>query len=302
MGTWITLFRERIPAFSYLILAAGLAASGSHLGQLTSVAMTRHLPPPINWGAMAVGACGAFIFFVVLRIMDEFKDYENDRIAHPQRPLPRGLLAPEQVARAVNFLVVTMLIYAIAVAFTNNTLGLFASLCYLLVTGYLWLMYREFYAAAWLTKRPLLYAASHQLILIPLCYFCTLMEYPIAWLHPKPVLFGITVLGAFFTYEVCRKLDPNAHPLIGTYLSHYGTLPTIALTACTIALSALGAFGLGLGPLLWPVEAILLALLALLVIAPHRFRVIEHAASLSLALHVWAIPLNLLSRMTGIAA
>ena len=302
MGTWVTFLKERIPALSYLILAAGLAASGNHLSQLTSVAMSGHMPPPINWRTMAVAACGTFVFFAALRIMDEYKDYEKDRIAHPQRPLPRGLLAPEQVARAVNILVVTMLIYAIAVTFATNFFGLFAGLCYLLVTGYLWLMYREFYAPAWLTKRPLLYAASHQLILIPLSYFVTLTVYPFAWLHPKPALFGITVLGAFFTYEICRKLDPNAHRLIGTYLSHYGTLRTIALAASTLGLSALGALGLGLGPLLWPFELLLLALMALLIIAPHRFKIVEHAASLSLVLHVWAIPLHLLLRMTGIAA
>ena len=114
--------------------------------------------------------------------------------------------------------------------------------------------------------------------------------------------FAITVLGAFFTYEICRKLDPNAHPLIGTYLSHYGTLPTIGLAVGTVALSALGALGLGLGPLLWPLELLLLALMALLIFAPHRFRIVEHAASLSLVLHVWAIALIEWLRVTGLTA
>lgn len=305
MGAWMTFLRERIPAFSYLLLAAGLAASGSALSRSVFAAMSLRIPPPPNWGTIAVVAAGAFVFFVVLRIMDDYKDYEKDRVVHPQRPLPRGVLAPRQAARAVNILVVAMLIYAISVALAAPSalfVNPFIGLCYLLVTGYTWLMYREFYAAAWLTRRPLLYAASHQLSLIPLAYFCCLADFPLAWLHAKPALFGITVLGAFFTYEICRKLDPNAHPLMGAYLSHYGRLPTIGLAVGAVALSALGALGLGLGALLWPLELLLLALMALLIIAPHRFKIVEQAASLSLVLHVWAIALSEWLRMTGITA
>lgn len=295
MGAWITFLRERIPAFSYLLLATGLAVSGVALNKL---APGPELASYVPWTVFAIPAAGAFLFFSVLRIMDEYKDYDKDRVAHPQRPLPRGVLAPAQVARAVNGLVLLMLVYALAVGIAAHPAGL----GYLLVTGYLWLMYREFYAGAWLADRPILYAASHQVILLPLCYFSALFFDFDAWRHAMTFSFAIAVLGAFFTYEICRKLDPNAHPLIGTYLSHYGTLPTIALTACTIALSALGAFGLGLGPLLWPVEAILLALLALLFVAPHRFKVIEHAASLSLVLHVWAFALSYWLKVIGITA
>ncbi len=249
---------------------------------------------PISWPAIGSAAVGALLFLAVLRIMDELKDYQKDRIAHPDRPLPRGVLRPRQVAAAVKGLVMAMLLFALAVGLRNTPAGL----SYLLVTGYLWLMYREFYTGPWLAGRPLLYAASHQLIILPLCYFCALTANPEAWRNAQPALFGITVLGAFFAYEICRKLDPNAHPLIQTYLSHYGTPKTIAAAVCTLALSALGALALGIGVLLWPLEAILLALLALLLIAPHRYKIIEHAASLSLALHVWAVPISAWLRLT----
>ncbi|MCY3904683.1 MAG: hypothetical protein OXF76_16080 [Caldilineaceae bacterium] len=295
MGAWITFLKERIPAFSYLLLAIGLAASGYALNKLTA---GPELASYILWTIFAIPAAGAFLFFTVLRIMDEYKDYNKDRVAHPQRPLPRGVLAPAQVARAVNGLVVFMLIYAFAVGIAYRPAGL----AYLLLTGYLWLMYREFYAGAWLSDRPILYAASHQVILLPLCYFSALFFDPDAWRRAVTFSFAITVLGAFFTYEICRKLDPNAHPLIGTYLSHYGTLPTIGLAVGTVALSALGALGLGLGPPLWPFELLLLALMALLIFAPHRFRIVEYAASLSLVLHVWAIALIEWLRVTGLTA
>ena len=269
---------------------SGLAVSAGALGSRPNPVEYA----PLSWPAIAIAAFGAFLFLAVLRIMDELKDFEKDRIAHPGRPLPRGVLAPQQVVAAVNGLVIAMLLFALAVGLRNTPAGL----SYLFVTGYLWLMYREFYAGPWLAGHPLLYAASHQLIILPLCYFCALASNPEAWRNPQPAFFGITVLGAFFAYEICRKLDPHAHPLIQTYLSHYGTPKTIAAAVCTLALSAIGALALGIGVLLWPLEAILLASLALLPIAPHRYKIIEHAASLSLALHVWAVPISAWLRLT----
>ena len=291
MGAWITFLKERLPLPSYLVLVVGLAISGNVLGGAAAPAE----PAAASWITTAIAAAGAFLFFAVLRIMDEYKDYEKDKVAHPHRPLPRGLIAPEQVAVAVKGLAVAMLLFSVAVGLANRPAGI----SYLLVTGYLWLMYREFYAGTWLANRPLLYAASHQIIILPLCYFCVLAASPDAWRHLQPALLGITVLGAFFTYEICRKLDPNAHPLLQTYLSHYGPAKTLIFTLCTIALSALGALGLGLGQMLWPLEGLLIALLSLLFLAPYRFKTIEHGATISLALHVWAVPLSIWLRSTG---
>ena len=291
MGAWMTFLKERLPLPSYLVLVMGLAISGSALGNASAAGR----PAVATWVATAIAAVGAFLFFAVLRIMDECKDYEKDRVAHPHRPLPRGLLAPEQVAGAVNGLAVAMLVFGVVVGLRNGPAGL----GYLLVTGYLWLMYREFYAGTWLAKRPLLYAASHQIIILPLCYFCVLVFDPAAWRHLQPALLGITVLGAFFAYEICRKLDPQAHPLVQTYLSHYGRATTLVFALCTVALSALGALGLGLERMLWPLEGILTALLALLILSPNRYKIIEYGASVSLALHVWAIPLDTWLKTTG---
>ncbi len=291
MGAWITFLKERLPLPSYLVLVVGLAMSGNVLGGAAAPAESA----AVSWITTAIAAAGAFLFFAVLRIMDEYKDYDKDQVAHPHRPLPRGLIAPEQVAVAVRGLAVAMLLFSVVVGLANLPAGI----SYLLVTGYLWLMYREFYVGAWLANRPLLYAASHQVIILPLCYFCFLAANPDAWRDSQPALLGITVLGAFFTYEICRKLDPDAHPLLQTYLSHYGPAKTLIFTLCTIALSALGALGLGLGQILWPLEGILIALLSLLFLAPYRFKTVEHGATISLALHVWAVPLSTWLRSTG---
>ena len=111
MGAWMTFLKERLPLPSYLVLVMGLAISGSALGNASAAGR----PAVATWVATSIAAVGAFLFFAVLRIMDECKDYEKDRVAHPHRPLPRGLLAPEQVAGAVNGLAVAMLVFGVVV-------------------------------------------------------------------------------------------------------------------------------------------------------------------------------------------
>ena len=88
MGAWMTFLKERLPLPSYLVLVMGLAISGSALGNASAAVR----PSAAIWGATAIAAAGAFMFFAVLRIMDEYKDYEKDRVAHPHRPLPRDSL------------------------------------------------------------------------------------------------------------------------------------------------------------------------------------------------------------------
>ena len=34
-------------------------------------------------------------------------------------------------------------------------------------------------------------------------------------LAPSTWAFGAMLLGAFFCYEICRKLDPHIHPILG---------------------------------------------------------------------------------------
>ena len=84
MGAWITFLKERLPLPSYLVLVVGLAISGNALGG--AVANEESAAAP--WGATATAAAGAFLFFAVLRIMDEYiRITTKDRVAHPHRPV-----------------------------------------------------------------------------------------------------------------------------------------------------------------------------------------------------------------------
>ena len=81
------------------------------------------------------------------------------------------MLGEAEVRYAVGLIAWGMLLYAALVAVLGN---LVAGCAYAGITGYLWLMYREFFLGEWLEARPLLYAATHQVIVVALVVFAAL--------------------------------------------------------------------------------------------------------------------------------
>jgi 4-hydroxybenzoate polyprenyltransferase len=255
-----------------------------------------------------LGVCtmAFMVFFAELRLMDELKDYSKDCIAHPERPLPRGILSTLEAQTAIFCLFVGMLIIGFSIGVFFSQL---AGSLYLSLTFYLWLMYKEFYLGSKLSDFPLAYAISHQIVLIPLCLFsvaihsktCHLNLVALELLEPSASLaYVFTVLGSFFAYEICRKLNPKSHPILQTYLKYYGKKKTSLLILSAILMAALGAYGFGAQMILWPIELVLFLSLAFIFLLPHRFQWIETLATVSLAVHIWSVPIQSILKSTSI--
>lgn len=273
---WLIYVKERFPLPVYFLLTGGFAVSGALL-------TGEKLRPAPTLAAFL----GVLFFFALLRLMDELKDYKKDLVAHPERPLPRGLLGLGEVTRTIHRGAIAMVVYGIIVGIAFNPA---AGLNYVLLTAYLWLMYREFYAGAWLEERPLLYAVSHQVVLLGLCSFPVLLANPAFAGEHRTWVFGLLILGSFFSYEVCRKLDPTAAPVLKTYRALYGSRGSFAIVAVASGIAAAAAWKLGLHPMLWPSTAVLLSSYFLFV--GRRHKIVEAIASLSLTLHIWAVALS----------
>ncbi|MFW5740647.1 MAG: hypothetical protein ACOC1F_09815, partial [Myxococcota bacterium] len=149
-----------------------------------------------------------------------------------------------------------------------------------------------FYVGAWLSKYPIVYAITHQVVMLPLVAFCTTLARPGMWSDPDTWYAASLALGSFFTYEICRKLDPKAPRILDTYLVHHGRPATIFFVVCTSALAAWAAFRLDLHPLLWPASGIVIASLSLLYVKPDKYKAIEGVATLSLVAHLWALTIQ----------
>lgn len=154
MERWWIYQKERFPVIAYAILVAALVAAplGLYNQQL--------LPSLPNNGLLAVIATfiSTLMMFALLRIADEFKDYEEDLAFRSYRPVPRGLIS----LRELKYLAILLLICQLML---TAWLGWLALLALLALWSYWALMSKEFFAAHWLNARPLWYLFSHMLLM-----------------------------------------------------------------------------------------------------------------------------------------
>ena len=276
MYKWLQYSKERYPLAIYFVLSAGFSLSSGYMSVDTFVALP-----------FVLSLFGTLLFFFELRLMDELKDYDKDKIANPERPLPRGLLTQKQVERMIGNILWGMIGFSFLLC---AVLSVYAGICYFLLTGYLFLMYKEFFISKWLNNKILIYAASHQLILIFLCAFAVSCFSPDFVFSEKSFYYSLLVLFSFFSYEVCRKLDPNSHPILKTYLSVFGVKKTFALVSVlsmgSIAILLFKAYPFSLILIFSSLCLILSA--GILLFNKNLYKLTEALASVSLLLYIWS--------------
>lgn len=232
---WWTYQLERFPLIAHgpLILAFSLSAIGY------SSLLRGHFALPSAQVALT-GFISCLLFFLLLRIADEFKDFEEDSKYRPYRPVPRGLVT----LRELGVLAVIALVIQLGLALW---LSPFLILPLLATWAYLALMSKEFFAPAWLKARPLMYLWTHMLILPFIDFYATACD----WLSAgaaKPSL-GLVwfLLMSFFNgivVEIGRKIRaPEAEEKgVETYSALYG--PKRASLMWFAALIVTGVFAL----------------------------------------------------------
>ncbi len=278
MNSWLIYLKERFPLPVYFLLSGGLAVSGSVL-----------VGRPIS----SMPTLYAFVYgmwlFATLRLMDELKDYDKDLIAHPYRPLPRGVLKVGLVEKVIH----GSMLLGVAISFGFFAFDKVASILALITTAWLWLMYKEFYLGEKLSKRPLLYAITHQIILVPFCLALSVAPMEDGNVNYFVFWWAVGVLGSFFTYEVSRKLDPKAHPVLDTYLSVYGKGGSMAIVLVLSVLCFLSGIKVMLP--FWTIPWAVLTVLSyglLWAQNPEKpgklHKVIEGFATLSLFFFIWS--------------
>lgn len=182
--------RERFPLLAHgpLIAVMAFGAAGyAHAAVEMPLSLYRYL------------ACwfGLLAFFFLLRVADEFKDYETDCAHRPYRAVPRGLVS----LRALGLAALVALGVQILLI---PVVGLYLLLPLILSWVWLGLMTREFFVSAWLEARPVLYLFSHMLIM-PLLMFYALTHFgPVSAVQVWPML--ALALGVGLCLELGRKI------------------------------------------------------------------------------------------------
>ena len=241
--------------------------------------------------SFAVAFVTALLFFLQLRISDEFKDFEDDSRFRPYRPVPRGLVTLRELAWIGMAAAVVQLVLA---------LWLERSLVLLLLVAwsYLALMSREFFAPEWLKARPRAYLTSHMVIIPLIDLYATACDWLVAgFLRPPAGLYWFLIVSYFngIVVELGRKirspLDEEAG--VETYSVLWGRRAATAWWISAIAVTALVAWQAGARiNFERPVIRILVVLVAGCVLVAIRFlRVPTKGAgkSIELAAGIWTL-------------
>lgn len=215
MNRWLVYQRERFPLAAHAPLVAAFSASA-----VCFSALVRGQTAIPAFTALGVAFATSLLFFLQLRIADEFKDFEDDSRHRPYRAVPRGLVT----LRELGWIGAAAAALQLALA-----VGLEPSITWLLVVAwiYLALMTREFFMPRWLKSHPVVYMTSHMMILPLVDLFATACDWWVAGLRlPPPGLYWFLIVSYLngLVIEIGRKTRSpgDEEPGVETYSALWG--------------------------------------------------------------------------------
>ncbi|HVR34840.1 MAG TPA: UbiA family prenyltransferase [Methylomirabilota bacterium] len=228
---WWIYQRERFPVFAHGPLILAFSFSAVSFSSLLRGDVT--FP---DGASLTVAFVTSFLFFLQLRIADEFKDADEDARFRPYRPVPRGLVSLRELGWVFAGAALLQLLLAWLLA-----PGLVVVLS--VAWTYLALMSREFFARRWLKARPVTYLWTHMLILPLVDLHATACDWlPAGRVAPPEGLIWFLVVSFLngVVIEFGRKLRAprDEEPGVETYTFLWG--PHAAVSVWWIALLATG--------------------------------------------------------------
>jgi 4-hydroxybenzoate polyprenyltransferase len=235
MSRWVTYQRERFPLAAHGPLVAAFSASAVCYSSLIREGSS--LP---RAASLLVAFVTSLLFFLQLRIADEFKDFEDDSKYRPYRAVPRGLVTLRELgwvgagAAAIQLVLALML---------EPTIVWILALAWI----YLALMTREFFVAGWLKRHPVLYMTSHMVILPLVDLYATACDWWTAGLRVPPnglLWFLVVSYLNGLVVEIGRKVRVPADEEHGvdTYSALWGTGRAARVWLFMVLLTALAAW------------------------------------------------------------
>jgi len=230
---WWTYQEERFPLKQYLPMAIVFSLSA-----VSYSAILRNAIP--NWDVILVAFITSFCTFLLLRVADEFKDFEEDSKYRPYRPVPRGLIKLNEL----KWLGIGLLALQFAGAFF-----LYPKLVVLLLIAwlYLFLMTKEFFIHEWLKAHPFTYMWSHMIILPLIDFYNTACDWlPInGRVHWQIIWFLIASFFNGAVIEIGRKIRAKVDEEEGveTYTFLWGNKKAISFWLLAMLLTMIAAMG-----------------------------------------------------------
>lgn len=225
---WYTYQKERfpVPAYGLYILCLTFA---------TFFYTTKMLEIESNAGVFIVMFVVAFLQFLMVRIIDEFKDYEEDKKYRPYRPVPRGLIKLQEL----RVLFVICVIIQLALTLIVNP---FSMIFLILLWIVFILMTKGFFIKKVLDKHILLEVALDEIMLpVMILYLASFIKIDMT------ILWRLLLLTYVVSWiiEIARKVrcKKDEEKGVKTYTAVFG-IPkaTILLSGLELLLTILRLF------------------------------------------------------------
>jgi 4-hydroxybenzoate polyprenyltransferase len=251
---WWIYQQERFPVIKNGLLIAVFSSSA-----VSYSVLLRGDAGNISLFSLVVAFGCTFLFFLQLRIADEFKDFEDDRLYRPYRPVPRGLVSLKELGWL-----------GVISAIAQLGLSLWLSPGLIFPLGAVWLyfalMSREFFVAQWLKAHPLIYMLSHAVIVPLINLYATACDWLVSG-ATMPVNSFWFLLASFFNgmaIEIGRKIRTPSDEEVGvdTYSAVWGYKKAAIAWLLVLFLTAMSAcWAANQIQFMLPVTALLLVLL-----------------------------------------
>ncbi len=192
---WCQFIKERFNPLANTITIAAFFSANAAIAYM-------YYPSEFQRNNIAIltGFLLVWLIFFHMRLFDDIKDFEIDKLVNKERPLPRGLLNTTEYGFGILLCIITEIILACS-------LGWKILFSYILVLAFTLIMRLEFFIGDWLRPKMELYAVTHTLSasLTGLLIYSMSAGYAIFEL-PK-VLFFLTLCNwfVFNVYEFGRK-------------------------------------------------------------------------------------------------
>ena len=261
---WWVYQRERFPLLVHgpLIFAFSFCAVS-----YSSLLRGEAAGPAVK--SVAVAFVTSLLFFLKLRIADEFKDFEEDSRYRPYRAVPRGLVTLRELGYVGLAAAAVQLVLALCLQL---------SLVFLLLIPWLYLalMTKDFFVRKWIINRPFTYMWTHMMIMPLIDLYATSCDWHLAGSGPPKGLVWFLAVSYFngVVVEIGRKVraPPDEEVGVTTYSAVWGLhravfawLTAIGLNATLALVAAHEIHFLG------PMAVVLFALIALAIFVAWRF-------------------------------
>ena len=215
----VAWMNERFPFANallfFILYLTSAAVARAALDQEIKVSLFDVVNCLITWG-----------LFLVIRVFDEHKDYEEDVLNHPQRVLQSGLITLKHLKILAGISIAAQILFSLHL--DHYTLGS-ATISWLIMFTYLCLMGAEFFCGEWLEKRLTLYAFSHMLIMPLIVFWLANIATPSDDIRNvlTPSLYAMMLLAfvSGFCFEIARKTrgPEEERETVDSYSKIFGT-------------------------------------------------------------------------------